>query len=161
MDARRVEQLAATDVADREIVITRIVDAPRKRVWQAFTDPEVLNQWWGPNGFKLTTKVFEFCEGGDWIFIMHGPDGRDYPNHVRFTEIVKPSRMMHDHGGDDGKVLFQAEITLDDMGDRTRVTLRSVFATKDARDLVVKEYGAIEGGKQTLARLDQYLAKTK
>lgn len=145
-------------LGDREIVITRIVNASRERVWQAFTTPEALAQWWGPTGFTITTKAFDLKEGGDWIFMMHGPDGRDYPNRVRFTRIVEPSRMEHDHGGDDDRVLFQAIITLDDLGEKTRVTLHSTFKTKEERDLVVKEYGAIEGGKQTLARLDEYMS---
>lgn len=155
------DKITAPPFSDREIIVSRIVEAERERVWQAFRDPEALAKWWGPDGFTLTTRVFEFEEGGDWIFMMHGPDGRDYPNSVRFTEIVKPSRMAHDHGGDDGKVLFKAVITLDDLGAQTRVTMRSTFTTKEYRDLVVKEYGAIEGGKQTLARLDQYLATNK
>lgn len=145
-------------LGDREIVITRIVNASRERVWQAFTTPEALAQWWGPTGFTITTKAFDLKEGGDWVFMMHGPDGRDYPNRVRFTRIIEPSRMEHDHGGDDDRVLFQAVITLDDLGEKTRVTLHSTFKTKEERDLVVKEYGAIEGGKQTLARLDEYMS---
>lgn len=160
MDAERVETGPVSDATDREIIITRIVDAPPELVWEAFSDPNALAQWWGPNGFTLTTKTFDFSEGGDWIFMMHGPDGRDYPNHIHFTEIVKPLRMVHDHGGDEGKVMFQAVITLDVMGNRTRITMRSIFNSKEARDLVVKEYGAIEGGKQTLARLDNYLKET-
>ena len=144
-------------IGDREIVVTRIVNARRERVWQAFRTPEALAQWWGPNGFTITTRSFDFTEGGDWIFIMHGPDGRDYPNRIRFTRIEEPSRMEHDDGGDSDRVVFQAVITLDDLGEQTRVTLHSTFFTAAERDLVVKEYGAIEGGKQTLARLDDYL----
>lgn len=161
MDARRVDPALDADTTDREIVTTRIITAPRELVWNAFTDPEALAQWWGPNGFTLTTKVFEFKEGGDWIFVMHGPDGRDYPNLVHFTEIVKPVRMVHDHGGDDGKVMFKATITLDEMDGITRVTMRSVFNSKEVRDFVKKEYGAVEGGKQTLARLDTYLTENR
>ncbi|MEO8067234.1 MAG: SRPBCC family protein [Flavobacteriales bacterium] len=157
MDARRSEAPTPSVTADRDIIVTRVVNAPREKVWQAFADPDALAKWWGPDGFTITTKAFDFSKGGDWIFMMHGPDGRDYPNSVRFTEIVEPSRMEHDHGGDDGKVMFKAVITLDDLGSKTRVTLHSTFFTKEARDLVVKEYGAIEGGEQTLARLDDYM----
>ncbi|MEO8590952.1 MAG: SRPBCC domain-containing protein [Flavobacteriales bacterium] len=161
MDATRSET-APSPTADREIIIERIINAPRERVWHAFTDPKAVEQWWGPDGFTLTTKAFDFSVGGDWIFTMHGPDGRDYLNHIRFTEIVKPSLMAHDHGGDlagdERKVMFKATITLDDLGAKTRVTMRSVFPTAEARALVVKEYGAIEGGKQHLARLDQFVS---
>ena len=144
-------------VGDREIVITRNIAALRERVWKAFTTAEALAQWWGPNGFTITTSSFDFREGGEWVFIMHGPDGREYPNWVRFTRIEEPSRMDHDHGGDGDRVLFRAVLTLDEVGGKTRVTLHSTFETKEQRDLVVKEYGAVEGGQQTLARLDAYL----
>ncbi|MEO8733427.1 MAG: hypothetical protein ABI373_03755, partial [Flavobacteriales bacterium] len=72
-------------------------------------------------------------------------------------KIIRPARIVHYNGADADKVMFQAVITLDVLGDQTRVTMRSTFTTKEARDLVVKEHGAIEGGKQTLARLDIYL----
>lgn len=144
-------------VGDREIVVTRVVSAARPLVWKAFSTAEALAHWWGPTGFTITTSAFDFREGGNWVFIMHGPDGRDYPNWIRFTRLVEPSRMEHDHGGDGDRVVFQAVITLDDLGNKTRVTLHSTFKTKEERDLVVKEYGAVEGGIQTLARLDEYL----
>lgn len=154
MDARKVETAPVPDVADREIVTTRIIHAPRELVWKAFADPDALAKWYGPNGFTLTTKVFEFKEGGDWIFLMHGPDGRDYPNHVHFIEILEPVRIVHDHGDDEGMINFHAEITLDEVGIKTRVTLRSVFETKEARDFVANAHGAVEGAEQTLRRLD-------
>ncbi|MEZ4806384.1 MAG: SRPBCC family protein [Flavobacteriales bacterium] len=144
-------------VGDREIVITRNIAALRERVWKAFTTAEALAHWWGPNGFTISTTSFDFREGGEWVFIMHGPDGRDYPNWIRFTRIDAPSRMDHDHGGDGDRVIFRAVITLDEVEGKTRVTLHSTFDTKEQRDLVVKEYGAVEGGQQTLARLDAYL----
>ena len=148
-------------IGEREIVVTRVISAARERVWKAFTTVEALAHWWGPTGFTTTTKSFDFRVGGDWIFTMHGPDGRDYPNWIRFTRIEEPARMDHDHGGDSDRVIFQAVITLDDLGDKTRVTLHSTFQTREQRDLVVKEYGAIEGGKQTLARLDDHVTNPK
>lgn len=145
-------------MGDREIVNTRVVSAARDRVWKAFTNAEALAYWWGPTGFSITTSAFDFREGGKWIFMMHGPDGRNYPNWIRFTRIEEPSRMEHDHGGDGDRVVFKAVISLEDLGDKTRVTLHSTFPTAADRDLVVKEYGAIEGGKQTLARLEDYIS---
>jgi len=157
-----------SDTADREVVLTRLVDAPRERVWEAFTKPEHLEQWWGPNGFSITTKEIDVREGGTWRFVMHGPDGTDYPNHIVFTELKEPERMSHDHGGDDGpserlgragKVHFQATITFDEQDGKTLITMKSVFPTAEALAYVVKEHGAIEGGKQTLGRLAEYLAR--
>ncbi len=145
-------------LGDREIVISRLIAAPRERVWKAFTTAEALAHWWGPTGFTITTRSFDFRVGGDWVFIMHGPDGHDYPNWIRFTRIDEPSRMDHDHGGDSDRVIFRAVITLDELEGKTRVTLHSTFETMEHRDLVVKEYGAIEGGQQTLSRLDEHVS---
>jgi uncharacterized protein YndB with AHSA1/START domain len=145
------------DNSDREITITRMVDAPREKVWEAFTKEEHLRNWWGPNGFSITTKEFEMKEGGIWRFTMHGPDGRDYPNHIVFTKFIEPKLIAHDHGGDDGKVHFQATITLEESGGKTNVIMKSVFPTPEALKYVIKEHGAIEGGKQTLGRLAEYV----
>lgn len=147
-----------TSTADREIVTTRVFDAPRELVFQAWTDPAHLARWWGPNGFTTTTSHFDFRPGGSWRFVMHGPDGRDYPNNCDYIEIVPPSRIVYDHGGDDGRVHFHSTITFEEQPcGKTLVTMRAVFPTAAERDLVVREYGAIEGGKQTLARLAEFL----
>jgi len=161
MDARRADPGSVADTKDREIVTTRVIDAPRELVWKAFADPKALAQWYGPKGFTLTTKVFEFMEGGDWTFVMHGPDGRNYPNNVHFIEIVEPERIVHNHGDDEGKINFLAETTLDEVGNKTRVTLRSVFQTKEALEFVVQEHGAVEGAQQTLGRLDELVKQMR
>jgi len=153
----------ATSTADREIVITRIFDAPRELVWEAMTNPKHVVNWWGPNGFSTTVEEMDVRPGGIWKLVMHGPDGTDYPNKSIFTEIVKPARISYSHGG--GKkggpgAQFEATWTFDIVeADKTQVTIRMVFPSTAARDMIVKEYGAIEGGKQTLARLAEYLTK--
>jgi uncharacterized protein YndB with AHSA1/START domain len=153
---------AAEETADNEIVITRLLDAPRELVWKAWTDPKHVVNWWGPNGFTTTIKKMDVRPGGVWKHVMHGPDGTNYPNASVFKEVVKPERIVYAHGG--GKeggpgASFQATWTFETQGDKTRVTLRMVFPTAADRDAVVKEYGAIEGGNQTLERLVAYLAK--
>ena len=85
--------------ADREIVITRVFDAPRELTWQAMTDPNHVVQWWGPNGFTTTIQEMDFRRGGRWTLVMHGPDGTDYPNHSTFQEIIYPERIVYTHGG--------------------------------------------------------------
>ncbi|MGH6771211.1 MAG: SRPBCC family protein [Xanthobacteraceae bacterium] len=149
-----------TGTADREIVLTRVYDAPRDLVWTAWTDPKHVVHWWGPNGFTNTIHEMDVRPGGVWRFIMHGPDGRDYKNRINFIEVKRPERLVYTHGGDDDvePVNFHVTVTFEDQGGRTKVTLRSVFPTAEERDRVVKEYGAIEGGRQTLARLADYLA---
>jgi uncharacterized protein YndB with AHSA1/START domain len=149
--------------SDREIVISRVFDAPRELVWEAWTKPEHIARWWGPKGFSSTIEEFDFRPGGRFKHVMHGPDGADYPNLSVFREIAPLERIVYTHGGGrEGGVgaHFEATWTFEALGaTRTRVTGRSIFPTAKDRDHVVREYGAIEGGKQTLARLADYVAR--
>ena len=147
--------------SDNEIILTRVFDAPRELVWKAMTIPEHIVHWWGPDGFTTTIKQMDFRVGGVWKHVMHGPDGTDYPNSNVFREIVAPERVVYSHGGakkGGPAARFVATWTFEAMDAKTtRLTLRMVFDTPADRDVVVKEYGAIEGGKQTLQRLADYL----
>ena len=156
MDAMTMD---TTNTADREIIISREFDAPRELVFSAWTDAKHLAHWWGPRGFTITTYEMDFRPGGTWRFMMHGPDGTDFPNKIIYIEIVKPERLVFNHGGandeDPGK--FHVTTTFVEQGGKTRVTMRSLFATAAERDFVVKNFRAIEGGTQTLERLGEYL----
>jgi uncharacterized protein YndB with AHSA1/START domain len=104
----------------------------------------------------------EIKSGGVWRYVMHGPDGRDYQNLITYLEVVEPERLTYKHGGDVEcePVNFQTTVTFEKVGEhgnQTRLTLRSIFPSKNARDFVIREYNAVEGGKQTLARLGEYL----
>jgi uncharacterized protein YndB with AHSA1/START domain len=143
------------------IIGDRLLDAPRELVFLAFTDPEHLAQWWGPNGFTTTTHSFDFQPGGVWRFVMHGPDGRDYQNRITYEEIVPPERIVyrHDGGEDVEPVQFSQTLTFQDLGGgRTRLTWHGRFPTAEERARVVKEYGADKGLSQTMARLVDYVA---
>jgi uncharacterized protein YndB with AHSA1/START domain len=147
---------------DREIIITRLLDAPRELAWLAMTDPKHLVQWWGPRGFTTTIQQMDVRPGGLWIYVMHGPDGTDYPNHSVFQDIVCPNRIVFTHGGagpGGPEADFIGTWTFDTVGEQTRVTIHMVFPTAERRDIVVKAYGAIEGGKQTLERLGELLPR--
>lgn len=152
----------SSDASEREMVISRVLHAPREVVWQAWVDPEQVVQWWGPRGFTTTNVKMDFRVGGVWDRDMRGPDGRVYPNKSVFKEIVPLEKIVFTHGGgpQDGKgASFVATWTFEDVGDgKTRLTGRMVFPTKDARDFVVREFGAIEGGKQTLERAAEHVA---
>ncbi|HEX6327700.1 MAG TPA: SRPBCC family protein [Jiangellaceae bacterium] len=148
----------AEPATNREIVISRTIDAPRELVFEAFTDVRHVSQWWGPNGFTTTTRAFEFREGGSWDFVMHGPDGTDYPNWITWRKIARPERitLLHGDSADDPNA-FESVLTFEDRGAVTDVVLRTVFPTAELRDQAVKEYHAIEGGEQTLGRLADYV----
>jgi uncharacterized protein YndB with AHSA1/START domain len=151
----------APATADREIVISRVVDAPRELVWEAWTNPEHVAKWWGPRGFSTTIEKMDFSPGGVWKHVMRGPDGVEYPNQSKFIEIVKPERIRYSHGGGTkGKqgVRFESTWTFETVEDgKTRVTIRHVFPSVEDRDRVVRDYGAAEGAKQTLERLLELL----
>ncbi len=143
---------------DRELVLQREVRFPRALVWLAMTVTEHQNQWWGPDGFKNEDVKMDFRVGGAWIFVMVAPDGTRYPNHVVFKEISPPAHLLFDHG-DGERVWFETNIDLQETANGTLVTIRQTFPSKEALNEVVEKYGAIEGGKQHLAKLDAYLGK--
>jgi uncharacterized protein YndB with AHSA1/START domain len=145
--------------ADREIAIARIIDAPRKLVFEAFTEVRHLSHWWGPKGFTTTTQAFEFFVGGEWEFVMHGPDGTDYREWITWTDIVVPERiaMLHGEYRDDPNA-FESVLTFEPDGKSTRIEMLTVFPTKELRDEAIKTHGAIEGGQQTLGNLATYVA---
>jgi uncharacterized protein YndB with AHSA1/START domain len=151
---------SARDTADRELVFARVFDAPRELVFDAWTHPEHLAHWWGPDGFTLTTREMEAREGGIWRFVMHGPDGRDYRNRIVFVEVRRPDRLVYEHVPEPGDepVRFAVTVTFDERDGKTQLVMRMLFPSRQARDHVVRTYGAEEGAKQTLGRLAAYLA---
>lgn len=151
-----------SNTADREIVLSRVVNAPRDLVWEVWTNPKHVANWWGPDGFSTTIHEMDFRPGGVWQHTMRGPDGAKYPNKSVFQEIVPPEKIVYFHGGarvGDTGVTMTVTWTFEDLGKQTRLTGRMVFPTIEARDHVVKEYGAIEGGKQHLTKLEEYLKR--
>ncbi|HKO56675.1 MAG TPA: SRPBCC family protein [Thermoanaerobaculia bacterium] len=115
-------------MTDREIISSRLLDAPRERVFAAFRDPAVLARWWGPKGFTNTFHEFDFRPGGAWRFVMHGPNGGNYDNGSVFEEIVPPERIVFQHVS---PPRFQMTITLGDEGGKTRITFRMLFDTPE------------------------------
>lgn len=161
MESAGSETSAQVDTADREIVVSRIIDAPRELVFEAFTEVRHLSQWWGPEGFTTTTRAFEFAVDGVWDFVMHGPDGTDYQEWIVWTEITPPERiaMLHGEYRDDPNA-FESILTLEADGDATRIEMVGLFPTKELRDAAIEKHGAVEGGQQTLGNLAAYVAET-
>jgi uncharacterized protein YndB with AHSA1/START domain len=145
---------------EREIVISRLISAPRELVFEAFTQVRHLSRWWGPEGFSTTTRSFEFRVGGVWDFVMHGPDGTDYQEWITWREIVPPARiaLLHGESRNDPNA-FESVLAFEAAGDETRVVMRTLFPTKQLRDQAVEKYHAIEGGEQTLRNLATYVAE--
>jgi len=150
-----------SDTANRELVHTRLLNAPRALVFKVWTEPDHIAQWWGPNGFTNTIHEMEVRPGGVMRFIMHGPDGTNWPNRIVFHEVVKNERLTYTHdsdGNENDPHVFEVVVRFEDEGNKTRLTMHTVFPTEEAL-AEVKKFGAIEGGNQTFNRLEAYLAK--
>lgn len=144
--------------AEREIVVSHLVKGDRDLVFEAFTDVRHLSRWWGPEGFTTTTRDFSFTEGGDWLFTMHGPDGTDYAEWIRFIAIAPPERIELLHGETlNDPNAFASVFSFTPEGAATRVELRTLFPTKAMRDEAAEKYHAVEGGKQTLQKLGGFV----
>lgn len=146
----------ATPTAEREIIATRVFEAPRELVFSMWTDPKHIAKWWGPNGFTNTIDEMDVRPGGVWRFVMHGPDGRDYKNKIVYTEVVRPERLVYEH---ESAPPFHVTVTFREQSrNTTLVTMHSLFDTIDLRDNTVKVFGAVEGMHETLGRLAQELS---
>jgi uncharacterized protein YndB with AHSA1/START domain len=148
----------ASPTAGREIRIRRVINAPRERVFQVWTDPDHIGNWWGPDGFTTTTISMEVRPGGRWKYIMHGPDGTDYQNLITYREVAHPNRLVYDHGAtEEDAEHFIVTVEFREADGRTELNMSMLFATAELRDQVVKAAGALEGAQQTMARLESYL----
>ncbi len=142
-----------------ELRITRVYDAPVKAVWDAWTDPEQVVQWWGPRGFTITTHSKDLRPGGHWSYTMHGPDGTDYPNKTKYFEVEKYAKLVYDHGGNDEQApLFRVTVLFSESRGKTTMEMTMTHPSTEAADqtrVIVKKFG----GNSTWDRLAEYLEK--
>ena len=136
------------ELSDRDIVSARTFDAPRERVFEAFSDPARLARWWGPKGFTNTFEEFDLRPGGRWRFLMHGPGGADFPNESVFVEVVRPERIVFRHLSGHR---FVMTMTLAEQGGGTRLTWRMRHET--ARECAKIRPIAVDANEQNFDRL--------
>jgi uncharacterized protein YndB with AHSA1/START domain len=144
---------------DREIVLSRVIAAPRERVFQAWTDPKQLVQWFGPDGFKIESLECDVRTGGRWRFIYTGPDGTRWENRMVFLRLEAPRLIEIEHGSDkdEDPARFHVTVMFDAQSDgKTVLTLRQLHPTKEQRDATIG-CGAVEFGYQTLGKLARHL----
>lgn len=155
------KKATSTNTSDREISSIRIFNAPRDLVFKMWIDPHAIGKWWGPRGFTTTTHKMEVRPGGEWRFIMHGPDGTDFPNKIVYIDVKEPERLVYKHTGDEGpvQVKFHVTVTFEDLGGKTKISMLALFETAEARNHVAEKYGAVEGMHETLARLAEQVEK--
>lgn len=140
-----------------QIITTRVIAAPRELIWKVLTSPEHLKHFWGPDGFSNTFTKYDLRVGGEALFTMHGPDGKDWPNRFRFRTVDAPHLLVWDHdGGNDDGHRFKGELELFEENGKTRIELRLNEASIEARDAIGKY--AVIGGIQNIERLAAYVA---
>jgi len=153
-EKEKVDTLLST--SDREITISKVLNAPIELVWEVWTNPEHIKNWWGPNGFTNTIHQMDVKPGGNWDFIMHGPDGTDYKNKSVFKEIIKNKKIVYDHISGPR---FRATIEFEKKADKTFLKWHMIFESKEEFIQVVKTFKADEGLKQNVDKLETYLDK--
>lgn len=153
---------SATDwELEREIVLTRVIDAPRDVVFAAWTTDEV-DEWFGPDGFTCKTYSLDVRAGGQWRFDFIAADGTLYENLIQYLEVIPPVRLVFDHGTADpaDPNRFRTTVTFDEQANgKTVLTLRQLHPTAERREQTVS-FGAVELGMQTLAKLDAFVHRT-
>jgi uncharacterized protein YndB with AHSA1/START domain/ketosteroid isomerase-like protein len=154
------------DTADREIVITREFAAPRDLVWKVWTQPEHIAKWWGPRGFTTTVTAMDLRTGGKWRYVMHGPDGAEYPVHGVFREVVPPERIVTTDEFDEGwkpphpidlPQGIVATAVFDALGQKTRLTMTIAHATVEDKKKH-EAMGVVGGWNSSFDCMDDYLA---
>jgi uncharacterized protein YndB with AHSA1/START domain len=153
-EKENVDTLSST--ADRELTISRILNAPVELVWEVFTKPEHIKRWWGPNGFTNTIFQMDVKPGGAWDFVMHGPDGTDYKNKSVYKEIVEHRKIVYEHITGPS---FVATIEFEEQDGKTLLNWRMLFESKEEFTRTVKTFKADEGLKQNIYKLEGYVLK--
>lgn len=145
-----------------EIYLERIYSAPVKMVWDAWTDPEQVKHWWGPRGFTITTHSKEVKTGGHWDYIMHGPDGKDWPNFTTFLEVTPLKRMVYDHGGNkEQKPMFRVTVNFTELArNKTKMEMWMALPSEEAAN-ATKGFIKQAGGNSTWDRLAEFLEETQ
>ena len=132
-----------------------LLDASIELVWEVWTKPEHIQHWWGPDGFTNTIEKMQAEPGGEWIFVMHGPDGKSYPNKTIFREVVRHKKIVHEHFDPN----FIAIIEFERQGDKTLLNWYKLYETKELFEMVEQHHKTNEGFKQTVAKLENYLSQ--
>jgi uncharacterized protein YndB with AHSA1/START domain len=146
------------NTANRELTISRLLNAPIALVWEVWTDPNHIKNWWGPTGFTNTISKMDIQPGGEWNLIMHGPDGTDYNNKSIFKEIVTYQKIVYEHIS---TPKFTTTIQFEKQEDKTLINWHMLFETKEEFIRVVTTFKADEGLKQNIEKLESYLTNLK
>ena len=145
-----------TSTAERELLLSRLFNAPIELVWEVWTKPEHIKNWWGPNGFQNTIFKMDVRPGGVWDFVMHGPDGTNYKNKSVFKEVIKHKKIVYDHISGPR---FLTTIEFEKQEDKTFIKWHMLFESREEFIQVVKTFKADEGLRQNMDKMATYLDK--
>jgi uncharacterized protein YndB with AHSA1/START domain len=143
--------------SDREIVMTRVFDAPRELVFKAYTDPQAIEQWWGPRAYTTIVDKLDVRPGGKWRFINRNSEGVEFAFNGEYREVVPPERLVctFEFEGMPGHVMIATAI-FDDLDGKTMLTSTSLFSSVEDRDGML-ESGMESGARDSWDRLAEYL----
>ena len=151
-------RVSVTTPREREIVAECVLDAPRDRIWEAFTDPELIPEWWGLRDDTTIIEELDIRPGGTWRVIQRAPDGGESALTGTYREVAPPERMVHTFEWEPGRVLVETA-ELEDLGERTKVTITSLFDTTEERDEML-DSGMERGLNEAYEQLDELLGGT-
>ena len=157
---RNTGTLKVTTPSDREVVMTRVFDAPRHLVFDAFTKPELLKRWFGPRDWSLVICEVDLRVGGGFRFVLRGPDGREMGMRGVYREIVAPERSVHMESFDDYPGEAQVTGVFTEQGGKTTLTATVLYASQEVRDAVLKS-GMEHGAAESYDRLAEMLASAE
>lgn len=141
------------NIKDRTIASSRLIDAPHTLVFAAFANPDSLKHWWGPKGFTSTINHFEFRPGGFWKFILHGPDGADYPNECEFKEIIEDEKIVFIHHFPVHR--FTMTIRFEALDNKTLFSFTMVF--DDPQEVERIQQYVVPANEENFDRLEQFV----
>lgn len=142
----------------RDLSVSRLIRASREQVFDVWTQPDHIKNWWGPEGFTNTISKMDVVPGGEWHLVMHGPDGKDYKNKSVFKEVVRPERLVIDHVSGPK---YEMTVTFEEKGKDTLLTISMRFETAQLRDTMIREVGADKGLIENVDKLERYIARIK
>ncbi|KOP39346.1 polyketide cyclase [Flavobacterium sp. WLB] len=132
-----------------------LLKAPTDIVWEMWTNPEHISNWWGPNGFTNTIHKMDFKEEGEWNLTMHGPDGKNYPNRSIFKEIISLRKIVFEHFNPH----FITTVLFESNNSETLLDWTLLFDSEEMFDIIVKAHKADQGQKENIEKLEKYLSE--
>ena len=147
-------QSEKNNTKDRELRLTRILNAPVELVWEVITDASHIAQWWGPDGFTITVSKMDVRPGGEWNLVMHGPDGTDYENRIIFAEVVKFKRLVLEYQTTPKHI---TTVEFEAQGEQTLMKWHMTFESREQIIQLVRDFQVDKGLEQNVEKWNQYL----